>query len=41
MCTYKSRPFIHEIEHETGSGTCKYPVSVPKNRLLGKILAGS
>ena len=37
LCTNKSRPFIHE----TGSGTCNYPVSVPKNWLLVKILAGS
>jgi hypothetical protein len=34
ICTYKSGPFIHE----TGSGTCKYPVSVRKNWLLVKII---
>jgi hypothetical protein len=37
FCTNKSGPFIHE----TGSGTCNYPVSVRKNWLLVKILAGS
>jgi hypothetical protein len=41
ICTNKSEPFIHETEHETGNGTCNYPVSVGKNWLLVKILAGS
>jgi hypothetical protein len=36
FCTNKSGPFIHE----TGSGTCNYPVSVRKKWLLVKILAG-
>jgi hypothetical protein len=30
--------FQNETEHETGSGTCKYPVSVRKNWLLEKLL---
>jgi hypothetical protein len=25
ICTNKSGPFIHESEHETGSGTCNHP----------------
>ena len=25
ICTNKSGPFIHETEHETGSGTCNHP----------------
>ena len=41
ICTNKSGPFIHETEHETGSGTCNHPVSVRKNWLLLKILTGS
>jgi hypothetical protein len=41
ICTNKSGPFIDETEHETGSGTCNHPVSVRKNWLLVKILAGS
>ena len=26
ICTNKSGPFIHETEHETGSGTCNHPL---------------
>ena len=26
ICTNKFGPFIHETEHETGSGTCNHPL---------------
>jgi hypothetical protein len=38
LCTNKSGPFIHETEHETGSGTCNHPLfrfeNIGRNRFL-------